>query len=162
MNKYKFLYLFWLIPAYFLFLGLQQTAVYYSMEYTRHSGEAYIAEIIDFGIEQIAAQRSGHITIRFNTTQGKTKTLSIGISGETTSRLSKLRMVPIRYAKEAFVKVVFIPTYELQRGFILSNMAMAAVAFIITFFVGLIAHRKARKLPKEDKKELVIERVEEA
>lgn len=131
------------------------------MQSTYKNGASYVAKILDFEIKQIAAQRSGYATIRFNTKPGNNKTLTIGVSGETIARLSQFKSIPIRYKKDAYIEVVFTPTYEVQRGFVLSNMAMAGVAFIITFFIGLLAHRKARKLSKEGEKELVIERVEE-
>lgn len=160
MNKYKFLYLFWLIPAYFLFLGLQQSAIYYGLKSTYEHGESYIAQIKKFEIERIAGQRQGRVTIKFKNAKNQPVEMTLGVAGETTSRLSKLKMVPIRYKEEAFVEVVFMPVVELQRGFVLSNMAMAAVAFIITFFIGLWAHRKAKRLSKTKKKELIIERME--
>lgn len=160
VKKYHFLYLFWLIPAYFLFLTLQQTAVYNGLKSTYANGTGYVAEILDFNIKQIAAQRSGHVTILFNTSQGQSKTLSIGVSGETVARLSQYEFIPIRYSEDSYIEVVFTPTYEVQRGFILSNMAMACVAFIITFFIGLWAHRRANKQRKEGRKELVFERVD--
>ncbi len=160
MNKYKFLYLFWLLPGYFLFLTLHQTAVYFSMKSTYQNGQGYIAEVVDFEIEQIAAQTNGNVTIQFTTDENETVQKTIALSAEVTARVSQSQMVPIRYKKEAFTEVVFISTFEIQKGFTLTNIAMGAVAFIITFFVGLLAHRKARKLSKDGKKELVVERMD--
>lgn len=160
MNKYKFLYLFWLLPAWFLFLTLQQAAVYYGLKSTYTSGSSYIAEVAEFNIEQVAAQISSRAVLQFQTDEKEIIRQNLALPPEVTARISRASMVPIRYKEGAFIEVVILPTFEMQKSFILSNMAMAGVAFIITFFVALVAHRKARKKGREGKKELVVERVD--
>ncbi len=160
MNKYKFLYLFWLLPAYFLFLTLQQAAVYYGLKSTYENGSSYIAKVVDFNIEQVAAQISGRATIQFQTAEKETVRKNLALPPEVTARISKANMISVRYEEGAFIEVVIMPTVELQKSFVLSNMAMAAVAFIITLFIAMSAHRKARKKSEEGEKKLIVERVD--
>ncbi|HLR76328.1 MAG TPA: hypothetical protein VK106_01620, partial [Balneolaceae bacterium] len=114
---------------------------------------------LDFKIKRIVSQRRGYITVRFNTEAQKSKKITVSVSGETIARLSQFKTVPIKYNEGGYIEAVFLPTYDVQTSFILSNMAMAAVAFILTFFVGIWAHRKAARLSKSGEKELVFERV---
>lgn len=65
MNKYRLLYLFWIAPAYLLFLVVQQGLVHKGTIDTYENGTTYMAEVIDFDIKQIAAQSNGYIVLRF-------------------------------------------------------------------------------------------------
>lgn len=159
MNSYKFLYLIWLLPGYLLFLSGHQAYVFYSVVDTYDNGESYVAEVVEYELKQIAAQTNGYVVLRFETND-TTHQQKLSLPVEMAGAISKSRVIPIRYKKNAFVNIVMIPTYSTQKGLALTNLAMAAVGFFITIFIALIAHRYAnRKLRYGDQK-FVIERVD--
>jgi len=160
MNKYKYLYLFWLLPAAFLFLTLHQGLVYYGITDTYENGESYTAEVVEFEFKQIAAQTNGYIVLRFSTGDNDEVKRKLSLPVEMAGGLQDIRVVPIRYNPGAIQEIVLMPTFETQKNLIWTNALMASVALLITFFVGLAAHRFASNKMDESDEELVIERVD--
>lgn len=160
MNQYKFLYLFWLLPAAFLFLIAQQSVVYYGITDTYKNGTSYSSEVVEFELKQIAAQTNGYIVLRFNTEDGEEIQRQLSLPVEMAGGLQDIRIVPIRYQPDAFQEIVIMPTYETHKNLIWSNILMASVALIITFFIAIAAHRLAHKKHNEKEEELVIERID--
>lgn len=160
MNKYTFLYLFWLLPAAFLFLILHQTAVYYGVTDTYENGTSYTAEVVEFEFKQIAAQTNGYIVVRFDTKKGQEIQQQLSLPVEMAGALQEIRVVPIRYQPRAMQEIVLMPTIEIQKNLIWTNALMAGAAFVITFFIALYVHRFANKKRKESDEEFVIERVD--
>lgn len=160
MNRYKFLYLFWLLPAAFLFLVAHQGIVYYGITDTYENGTSYTSEVVEFELKQIAAQTNGYIVLRFETQDGEEIQRQLSLPVEMAGGLRDIRVVPIRYQPGAIQEIVIMPTFETQKSLVWSNMLMASVALLITFFIALAAHRFARKKLNEKEEELVIERVD--
>lgn len=161
MNKYYFLYLFWLIPAYLLGLSIHQAAVYNGITETYEDGTSYNAEVIDFELKQIAAQTNGYIEIRFETDSGEEIQRQLSLAVEMAGQLTDISVVPIRYLPDSFQSIVLMPTYSVQRQLTLTNMGMAFIGFLITLVIGIFVDRFARKRITEGEPQLVIERVDD-
>jgi hypothetical protein len=160
MNKYKYLYLFWLLPAAFLFLTLHQGLVYYGITDTYENGNSFTAEVVEFELKQIAAQTNGYIVLRFTTGDDQEIERKLSLPVEMAGGLQDIRVVPIRYQPGAMQEIVLMPTYETHKNLIWTNALMAGVALLITFFIGLVAHRFANQKMNEPEEEFVIERVD--
>lgn len=160
MNRYKFLYLFWLLPASFVFLVVHQAYVYNGVIDTYENGTSYTAEVVEFELKQIAAQTNGYIIIRFETPDGQEIKRNLSLPVEMAGELQKIKVIPIRYQPDAFQEVVLMPAYETQKNLVWTNIAMASVGLLITLFIAIAAHRFTRKKLKEEKEEYVIQRVD--
>ncbi len=160
MNRYKFLYLFWLLPAAFLFLIIHQGAVYLGISDTYENGTSYTAEVVEFEFKQIASQTNGYIVLRFEPSGDQEIQRKLSLPVEMAGELQNIRVVPIRYQPGGFQEIVLMPAYKTQQSLVWSNMLMAGVAFIITLFIAVVAHRFATKKRHEEEEELVIERVD--
>lgn len=161
MNRYKLFYLFWLLPAGFLFLVLHQGAVYYGLTDTYENGTSYTAEVVEFELKQIAAQTNGYVVLRFETSDSEEIQRQLSLPVEVAGSLQDIRVIPVRYQPGAYQEIVLMPTYESHKNLIWTNVLMASVALLITFFIGLAAHRFARKKLNEKDEELVIERIDQ-
>lgn len=159
MNQYKYLYLFWLLPLFFLFLIAQQATVYYGINDTYENGTSYTAEVVEFELKQIAAQTNGYVVLRFETKQGKEIQRKLSLPVEMAGALREIRVVPIRYHPGSWQEIVLLPTMETQKNLVWTNALMAVVAFLITLGIALTAHRFANKKRAEEEEKLVIERV---
>lgn len=160
MNRYKFLYLFWLLPAAFLFLIIHQGAVYMGLEDTYKNGNSYTAEVVEFELKQVAAQTNGYIVLRFETSNGEEVQQKLSLPIEMAGGLQEIRVVPIRYQPDTFQEIVLMPTYETQKNLVWTNALMAFVAFLITLGIALTAHKFARKKLSEKEEKIVIERID--
>lgn len=160
MNQYKFLYLFWLLPASFLFLIIHQGAVYRGLENTYENGSSYTADVVEFELKQIAAQTNGYIVLRFETDNSEEIQRKLSLPVEMAGGLQEIRIVPIRYKPGNFQEIVLMPTYETQKNLVWTNALMAFVAFLITFGIAFAAHKFARKKLSEKEEKIVIERVD--
>lgn len=160
MERYKYIYLTWLLPAFFAGLVLHQTMVYYSIIETYKNGSSYTAEILDFEFKQIAAQTNGYIVLKFTTKEGKEVEKQLSLPIEMAGELQQSRILPVRYQPDAFQEIVIMPTYKIQRGLTWTNIGMASVGLLITLFIAIISHRYANKLRSGDNREVVIERVD--
>ncbi|MDZ7715790.1 MAG: hypothetical protein U5J95_06210 [Balneolaceae bacterium] len=160
MSNYKLLYLIWLLPAAFLFLIIHQAAVFYGIVDTYDNGTSYTAEVVDFELKQIAAQTNGYIVLKFNTSDGNQVQQKLSLPVEMAGNLQEIRVIPIRYQKGAFQNIVMMPTYSTQKGLILTNLAMAAVGFLIALFITYLVHKYVGKKLSSTEEKLVIERVD--
>lgn len=160
MNRYKFLYLFWLLPASFVFLTIHQIAVYNGVTDTYENGTSYTAEVVEFELKQIAAQANGYIILRFTTKTGEEIQRKLSLPIEMAGDLQEIRVVPIRYQPGAFQEIVLMPAYKTQKSLVWTNTAMAGVGLLITLVIAIFAHRYARKKSNEDEEELIIQRID--
>lgn len=161
MTKYSYLYLFWLIPAFLLFLVLHQTTVYYSVIDTYENGTSYTAEVLEFDLKQIAAQTNGYVVLKFETKDGEQVQKKLSLPVEMAGALQEISIVPIRYQKDAFQSIVMMPTYSTQKGLALTNIGMAAVGLLIAIGIGLVVNRFIKKKRNGDSEELIIERIDQ-
>ena len=144
MSNYRFLYAYWLIPAYLLFLVFQQGMVYKGSMDTYEHGESYLAEITDFEIKQIAAQSNGYVDIRFEV-DGEVIERKLSLSVQMAQELMESSSVPIRYQKGAFQEIVLFPTYEIQKSTSLFNMSVAGLGLIVTIIAGFMLNRFVKR-----------------
>jgi hypothetical protein len=159
MNRYKLFYLFWLLPLTFLFLMGHQATVYFSVINTYENGTSYTAEVLDYEMKQIASQTNGYIVLQFETENGKVErklSLPVEMAGE----LQRISVVPVRYQQGNFQEIVMLPTYEIHKGLALTNLGMAFIAFLISFFVAVSAHRYASKKLHNGEEQVIFERID--
>lgn len=160
MNNYRFLYAYWLVPAYLLFLVVQQGLVYQGANDTYQNGETYLAEVTDFDIKQIAAQSNGYIDIEFEV-EGKRIERRLSLSIQMAQELMESSTIPIRYQKGAFQEIVLYPTFQIQKSTSLFNMGVAFIGFVVTVIAGIFINRYiARKVINKHDEEFEIERVD--
>jgi hypothetical protein len=143
-KKYRLLYLFWLLPAYLLFLTAQQGMVHWGAVDTYENGTTYLAEIVDFEIKQIAAQSNGYVVIEFEA-DGEKIMRKLTLSIQMAQELLESQNVPIRYKKGNFQEIVLYPTYEIQRTTSLYNMSIAFISFIVVSIFGFFVNRYVKR-----------------
>lgn len=161
MNRYKFLYFVWLLPLYLGGLLIQQINVYYGIEDTFENGNSYTAEVVDFDFRQIAAQTNGYIVVNFEDDGGNEIERKLSLPIEMAGKLQETRIIPVRYQPGASQEIVLVPAFDIQKGLVLTNMGMAFVGFLLTFFLALYAHRYAGRKLREGETEYIIERIDQ-
>lgn len=160
MNKYRLLYSYWLIPAYLIFLIVQQGLVYQGAKSTYENGETYLAEVTDFEVKQIAAQSNAYVDLRFEA-EGDTIARRMTLSIQMAQQIMKSNTIPVRYEKGAFLEIVLFPTYEIQRSTSLYNMAVGFLGLVATAIAGFFMNRYIRrKTINADDEKFTIERVD--
>lgn len=160
MSKYNFLYLFWLIPAYLLFLALHQVSVYYGVIDTYENGKSYTAEVVEFDLKQIAAQTNGYVVLKFSPDNSDQIQQKLSLPVEMAGKIQDIQIIPIRYQEGARQNIVIMPTYSMQKNLVLTNIGMAAIGFLITFGIGIGVNRYIKKNRNGGEGELIIERVD--
>ena len=161
MNKYYFILIVWLLPAYFLLQGSYQVLIYNGLNTTYNSGESYVAEVIDFDVKQIAAQTNGYVVIQFDKQDGEQLQERLALSVQMAQVIMQSELIPIRYHQESYSPVVMLPTYDLQRNVISVNMAVTGFGFLATLLVAIFATRFARRKIRDGDVELEIENLDE-
>jgi len=162
MNKYYFIFLIWLLPAYFLFQGGYQVLTYYGIEQTYADGESYVANVLEFDVKQIAAQTNGYVILRFTTTSGETVTEQLALPVQMAQVIMESEQIPIRYLADSFKPIVMLTVYELQKSVVLVNMAVSSLGLLVTLFVAVYASRFALKRLRHGEETLEIERLDTA
>ncbi len=143
MNKYYFIFLIWLLPAYFLFQGGYQVLTYYGIEKTYIEGESYVADVLEFDVKQIAAQTNGYVILRFKTRTGETITKQLALPVQMAQVIMKSEQIPVRYLADSFKPIVMMSVYDLQKSIILVNMAVSWID-CYAFFASRYAIRRLR------------------
>lgn len=160
MNNYRFLYAYWLVPAYLLFLIVQQGLVYQGSIDTYQNGKTYLAEVTDFDIKQIAAQSNGYIDIEFEV-EGEQIERTLSLSVQMAQQLMESSTIPIRYQKGAFQEIVLYPTFQIQKSTSLFNMSVAFIGLVVTVIAGIFVNRYIRrKVINKHDEEFEIERID--
>ena len=160
MNKYYFIFLVWLLPAYFLFQGGYQVLIYYGIEETYENGESYVAEVLEFDVKQIAAQTNGYVILRFTTQSGETVTEQLALPVQMAQVIMESEQIPIRYLADSFKPIVMLTVYDLQKSVVLVNMAVSSLGFLVTLLVGFYASRFAIRRIRDGEQTLEIERLD--
>ncbi len=158
--KYRFLYLVWLLPAYLLFIIVQQALVYQGTIDTYESGESIAANVLDFDIKQIAAQSNGYVVISFTSPDGEPVERKLSLSIQMAQRIIDTSVIPIRYMKGNFQDIVMIPTYDLQKSTSLSNIGVAFMGFLALIFASVMMTRFANKKIANREDEYIIQRID--
>jgi len=162
MNKYYFLFLIWLLPAYFLFQGIYQVLIYNGLNTTYNSGESFVAEVIDFDVKQIAAQTNGYVVIQFDNQEGEQLQERLALSVQMAQVIMQSELIPIRYYKESYSPIVMLPTYDLQKNVVSVNMAVTGFGVLVTLLVAIFTTRFALRKIRDGDEEIEIENLDEA
>jgi hypothetical protein len=160
MNKYYFVFLIWLLPAYFIFQGGYQVLTYYGIEKTYSEGESYVADVLEFDVKQIAAQTNGYVIIRFTTRDGDTITEQLALPVQMAQVIMESEQIPIRYLAESFKPIVMLTVFELQKSVVLVNMAVSSLGMLVTLVVAGYASRFAVRRIRNGEQTLEIERLD--
>ena len=160
MNKYYFIFLVWLLPAYFVFQGSYQLLIYYGIEDTYADGESYVADVLEFDVKQIAAQTNGYVIIRFTTQTGETVTEQLALPVQMAQVIMESEQIPIRYQADSFKPIVMLTVYELQKSVILVNTAVSSFGLLVTLLVAFFASRYALRRIRGGEQTLEIERLD--
>lgn len=160
MNKYRYIFLIWLLPAYFLTMSVYQLLVYKGINQTYDSGESYIADVIDFDVKQIAAQTSGYVVLAFDRENGDHIQERLSLSVQMAQVIMNSERIPVRYNPDSFSKIVIINTFNLQKKVIRVNLAVLLFGLVVTTIVSIFSSRYARHKIHEGDHEMVIERLD--
>lgn len=160
MNKYYFIFLIWLLPAYFLFQGGYQVLTYYGIEKTYIEGESYVADVLEFDVKQIAAQTNGYVILRFKTRTGETITKQLALPVQMAQVIMKSEQIPVRYLVDSFKPIVMMSVYDLQKSIILVNMAVSSLGLIVTLLIAGFASRYAIRRLRHGEEKLEIEHLD--
>lgn len=160
MSKYRFIYLIWLLPVYFLAMTAYQILIYQGINQTYDSGESYIADVVDFDVKQIAAQTSGYVVLAFDRENGDQIQERLSLSVQMAQVIMDSERIPIRYQPDSFRNIVIISTYDLQKKVIRVNLAVVLFGFAVTVVVSIYASRYANHKIRNGDQEMVIERLD--
>lgn len=160
MNKYYFVFLVWLLPAYFFFQGTYQVLIYNGLGLTYESGESYIADVLEFDVKQIAAQTNGYVVLEFETEQGENVRQQLALPVQMAQVITDSEVIPVRYYKESFSPIVMLPTYDLQRDVVSVNMGVTGIGLLVTLVIALAASRFALRRLRHGEEELQFERID--
>lgn len=161
MNKYYFIFLIWLLPAYFLFQSGYQVYTYLGIVSTYSDGTSYVAKVTDFDVKQIAAQTNGYVVLQFNTSEGETIERQLSLPVQFAQVIMDSEVIPIRYKEDSAKPIVMTPVFELQKKVIRVNIAVTCIGLIATIIVSLFASRYALRKIKDGDEKLEIERVDD-
>ncbi|MEX0823712.1 MAG: hypothetical protein WD008_04945 [Balneolaceae bacterium] len=161
MNKYYFIFLIWLLPAYFIFQGAYQLLTYNGIQSTYAEGDSYVASVIDFDVKQIAAQTNGYVVLNFTTSEGEEIEEQLALSVQMAQVIMDSELIPIRYKADSYNPIVIMATYDLQLTVIKVNIAVMVIGLIVTFLISIWASRFALSRLRDGEEVLEIERVDE-
>lgn len=159
MSKYRLLSLFWVIPAYLIFITFQQAMVHYGSKKTLEQGVTYAAEVMDIQLKQIAAQANGYIVFKFTTPDEGVLTRKHTLTMQMAQTVMKNNIIPISYRKGGYPEIVIVPTYGIQYTTSLYNMWVAIAAVIITVIAGFKIQRFSNARSKTGVEKINIERI---
>lgn len=145
MNKYKYLYLLWLIPFYFLLQFTYQTMNYQGIQSTYENGNSYVANVVDFEVKQIAAQTNGYVVVRFSDQAGETVQQQLSLPVQFAQVIMESELIPLRYDPSSFRPIVLIPIFELQKDVLLVNIAVTLIGLIATIILSVYTSRYANR-----------------
>lgn len=160
MNKYYFIFLIWLLPAYFLFQGGYQLLIFQGLNATYENGNSYIADVIDFDVKQIAAQTNGYVVLRFETDENGVVEEQLALPVQMAQVIMDSELIPVRYNSSSFSPIVMMPVYELQKSVIKVNIVVTGFGFVVTVLIALWASKFAQKRIKNGEEKLEIERMD--
>jgi len=159
MNKYKFLYLIWLLPAYFIWQAGYQLYIYNGLNDTYQNGESYIAEVLDFDIKQIAAQTNGYVVIRFSDSRDQVVEEKLSLPVQMAQVLMDSETIPVRYKEDSQKPIVIVSVYELQKDVLRVNMAVSGISLFVVVVISFFSTRYANRMIREGEEEIQIEHV---
>ena len=161
MNKYYFIFLIWLLPAYFLFQAGYQVLVYQGTQSTYNDGDSYIADVTDFDVKQIAAQTNGYVVLKFTTSNGQIVEEQLALPVQFAQVIMESELIPVRYLESSYKPIVMMPVYDLQQNVIKVNMGVTSFGFLVTLIISIYASRFARRRINNGEETFEIEMMED-
>ncbi len=161
MNKYYFIFLIWLLPAYFLFQAGYQVLVYQGTQSTYNDGDSYIADVTDFDVKQIAAQTNGYVVLKFTTSNGQIVEEQLALPVQFAQVIMESELIPVRYLQSSYKPIVMMPVYDLQQNVIKVNMGVSSFGFLVTLIISIYASRFARRRINDGEETFEIEMMED-
>jgi hypothetical protein len=149
MNWKKLYHLIWLLPAYLLFLGIQQTMVYFGVQKTYNSGHSYVAKVDYYRINNLQAQTNGVVILSFNTKEGNQIRKKLTLPVQMAEEIQDYTNIPIRYLESSFEPIVMIPTYSFQKNMTLIDIGIIIISLVITVGIAIYVERYFAKRGKE-------------
>lgn len=150
---FRLIHLFWVFPAYLVFLSFHQTAVFYGMKSTLNNGERITANVLDAQIKRIASQSNGWVIVEFKDENSEKQTSKLGLPVNIASKLMMDPELEIQYKADSFVPIVIKKTADLHLNVVLINLAIALISSVslitIMFFASRFAERKFRTEGKD-------------
>jgi len=153
MNWKKLYHLFWLIPAYLLFLGIQQTSVYFGVQQTYKNGHSLVAKVDYYHLNNLQAQTNGVVILSFKTPEGKQIKQKMTLPIQMGEEIQDYTNIPIRYMESSFEPIVMIPTYSFQKNMTLIDIGIIVISLFITVGIAVYIEKyfvKRQKLHKPD------------
>jgi hypothetical protein len=147
MNWKKLYHLIWLLPAYLLFLGIQQTMVYFGVQKTYNSGHSYVAKVDYYRINNLQAQTNGVVILSFNTKEGNQIRKKLTLPVQMAEEIQDYTNIPIRYLESSFEPM--IPTYSFQKNMTLIDIGIIIISLVITVGIAIYVERYFAKRGKE-------------
>lgn len=160
MTKYRFIYLIWLLPAYFLYQIGYQSVTYLGLQDTFENGDSYISEVTDFDVKQIAAQTNGYVVIKFTTNSNEIIEEQLALPVQMAQVLMESELIPIRFKADSFKPIVLMPVYELQQSVIKVNLGVTGIGLIVTIIIALYGSRYAGRKLRDGEELIEIERLD--
>ena len=161
MNKYYFIFLIWLLPAYFLFQAGYQVLIYQGTQSTYNNGDSYIADVTDFDVKQIAAQTNGYVVLKFTTSNGQIVEEQLALPVQFAQVIMESELIPVRYLQSSYKPIVMMPVYDLQQNVIKVNMGVTSFGFLVTLIISIYASRFARRRINNGEETFEIEMMED-
>jgi len=158
--KYRFIYLIWLLPAYFLYQLGYQSMTYFGLQETHEQGESYVAEVTDFDVKQIAAQTNGYVVLNFTTNDDEVIEEQLSLPVQMAQVIMESELIPIRHKSDSFKPIVMMPVYELQQSVIKVNLGVTFIGLVVTIIVAFYASRYANRKIQTGDETIEIERVD--
>ncbi|MGF1670754.1 MAG: hypothetical protein ACFCU6_09910 [Balneolaceae bacterium] len=159
MNKYRFLYLIWLLPAYFVWQIGYQAIIYNGLIDTYDNGDSHMAEVIDFDIKQIAAQTNGYVVLRFTNSAHEILEEKLSLPVQMAQVIMDSEYIPVRYKKTSLKPIVMLPIFELQKNVLLVNIGVSALSLTVVILIALWTTRYANRIIRDGEEILQIEQV---
>lgn len=160
MNKYYFLLLVWLLPAYFLFQGSYQVLIYNGLGQTYVNGESYVANVLEFDVKQIAAQTNGYVVLHFEKHNGEQIQKRLALPVQMAQVIMDSELIPVRYNEDSFSPLVMMPTYELQRSVVAVNMAVSALGLLAALIAAGFTTRFVLQKVRDGEEKIEIQRMD--
>jgi|AntRauTorcE11898_2_1112593.scaffolds.fasta_scaffold60359_2 uncharacterized protein YneF (UPF0154 family) len=143
----KLILLYWLLPAYLLFLTSYEGLSWLGIEETYADGENIAAAVEEFKIKNMQAQSNGYIVLRFQA-DGEEIQRKLSLPVQMAAQLQTYSVIPIRYKSDSFIPIVLVPVYEFHSNMVLMNVAITGLSFLVVFIIGFFVSKYAFKKSK--------------
>lgn len=143
----KLILLYWLLPAYLLFLTSYEALSWLGIEQTYSKGDNIAAAVEEFKIKNMQAQSNGYIVLNF-TANGDEISRRLSLPIQMAAQLQTYSIIPIRYKPDSFIPIVMVPVYEFHSNMVLMNVAITGLSLLVTIIIGFYVSKYAFRKSK--------------